>query len=79
MLDAREIEVADFCKALTTGVFGVVFEPEPTSGPLEKKDVKLFCFKESLEAASLADMVVSQGGEQGTYVLFTNMRFETRW
>ena len=50
-LDALGMEATDFCRVLTVGVFGVA------AGPFEKKDVKLFCFKESVEAAFLADIV----------------------
>ena len=52
-LDALETEVTDFCKGLGAGVFGVF---EPTAGAFEKKDFKLFCFKESVEAVSLDDI-----------------------
>lgn len=51
--DVLEMEVADFCKGLAAGVFG--------AGPFEKKDVKLFCFIESVEAVSLDD-IVTEGG-----------------
>lgn len=57
-LDALEMEVVDFCRGLGAGVFGMpAFEPEPTAGPFEKNDVKLFCFNESVEAVSLDDIV----------------------
>jgi hypothetical protein len=49
-LDVLEIEVADFCKGLDAGVLGVVFE---------KKDVRLFCFNESVEVVSLDDIVAA--------------------
>lgn len=58
-LDALETEVTDFRKGLGAGVFGV-FETWPTAGPFEKKDVKLFCFKESVEAVSLDDIVAKR-------------------
>jgi hypothetical protein len=53
-LDALEKEGLE---VLTAGVFGVAFEAEPTAGPFEKKDVRLFCFKESVDVVSLADIV----------------------
>ena len=59
-LDALEAEVVDFCKGLDAGVLGA-FEPEPATGAFEKKDVKLFCFKESVEAVSLDDIAVTRG------------------
>ena len=51
-LDALETEVTGFCKGLDAGVFGA-FEP---AGAFEKKDFKLFCFKEFAEAVSLEDI-----------------------
>jgi hypothetical protein len=60
-LDALGMEVADFCRGLAAGVLGVPFEPEPTAGPFEKKDVKLLCFNESVEAVSLDDIVAERG------------------
>ena len=51
-LDALETEVTGFCKGLDAGVFGA-FEP---AGAFEKKDFKLFCFKEFTEAVSLEDI-----------------------
>ena len=47
------LDALEGLKVLTAGVFGV----EPTAGPFEKKDVRLFCFKESVEVVSLADIL----------------------
>lgn len=63
-LDVLEMEVADFCKGLDAGVLGVAFEPEPTIGSFEKKDVRLFCFNDIVA-------ILEVGG------LFTKM--QTRW
>lgn len=53
-LDALETEVTE---VLDAGVFGA-FEP---AGALEKKDFKLFCFKEFVEAVSLDDIAAKRG------------------
>ena len=55
-LDVLETAVTDFCKGLDAGVFGG-FEP---AGAFEKKDFKLFCFKESVEAVSLDDIAAKR-------------------
>jgi hypothetical protein len=56
-LDALETEVTEFFKGLDAGVFGA-FEP---AGAFEKKDFKLFCFKEFDEAVSLDDIAAKRG------------------
>lgn len=55
-LDAFETELTDFCKGLDVGVFGA-FEP---AGVFEKKDFKLFCFKEFDEVVSLEDITAKR-------------------
>lgn len=60
-LDASEPVATDFCRILTAGVLGVAFEAEAAAGPFEKKDVKLFCFRGSVEAVFLADIVADRG------------------
>ena len=57
VLDALETEVTKFCNGLDAGVFGA-FEP---AGVFEKKDFKLFCFKEFAEAVSLDDIATRRG------------------
>ena len=61
-LDALEMEATDSREALPAGVFGVAVEAEAevTAGPFEKKDVKLFCFRESVAAVFLADIVAER-------------------